>query len=177
MKQLKLFGMAIIITIMAAFGQQNAVASDWKTLEQDGYSIKYPDSFELVPGGPEEFKFMLLSKKLTRSNEIEESINLTTDDLSGINISLGDYGKLFEKKLNKMIDDLKIIESSIVKNKGQEFYRIVFTGKQELLSFKSEQRITTKNGIAYILTLTRDANQRNSQDNSGVEIMDSFEIK
>jgi len=173
----------IIIAIMTTCGQakqknmQNANPTNWKTLEQRDYTIKYPDSFELNTSGQMGTSFLLFFKQSSANEMFRENINLIIQDLKGLNISLDGFVEISENQIKTLITDGILIESKRFKKDNSEFHELIYTGKQGVYELKWKQYFTIKNEKAYILTLTTEVEQFETYKTVGEEIMNSFKLK
>ena len=183
MRQMKIFGVIVIITTVTTCGlvkqrsQQNVNPIDWKTFEHRDYIVQYPDSFELNTSGQMGMSFILLSKLTSPDDIFRENVNLSIQDLGGQNISLDNYVEMSENQIKTLVNNGNIIESNRIKKDNSEFQKIIFTGKQGVFELKFVQYYILKSEKAYVLTLTTEIEQFDSYKTVGKEIMDSFIIK
>jgi len=83
MNQIKLFGLTTIFFSLIACGQttqknvQSDISSDWKTIDESGFTIQYPDSLELNKSGQMGMTFILLTKQTSQQQTSSESNNRT----------------------------------------------------------------------------------------------------
>ena len=153
------------------------VSNGWQTLDQSGYSIQYPDSFQLnnsVQGGT---AFALYSKQTSPQDNFKENINLLIQDLTGKNIDLDKYTEISENQIKKMISNAKIIDSERIKSGDMEYQKMIFSGDQGQYNLKFEQYYRIVNEKAYVLTYTAVLDQFDKYQGVCEKIMNSFKIK
>ena len=183
MKQIKLFGLTSLFISLIACGQttQKSVPADipnnWKAINESGYMIQYPDSFDLNTSGQMGMTFILLSKQTSQQDLFRENINLLIQDLTGQNIDLDKYVEISEGQIKTMITNGNIIESKRIKAADSEFQRVIYTGVQGQFNLKFEQYYWIVKSKAYVLTLTCEFNQFDKYNEVGEKIMNSFKIK
>ncbi len=188
MRQLKLLGFFALIIAFVTCGQSSQTESkieevktetpgNWKTLNESGYSIQYPDTFDLDKSGQMRMSFILLSKQTSQQDLFRENVNLLIQDLSGQNIDLDKYVEISEGQIKTMISDGNLIESKRLTDKNKEFQRVIYTGKQGQFDLKWQQFYWVENEQAYVLTLTCEIDQYDNYVSVGEEIMKTFMIK
>jgi hypothetical protein len=183
MKQIKFIKAVILVAIMAACGQgkqnnmQNEIPSDWKIFEQNDFSIRFPDSFELNTSGVLGSSFILFPKNTSLDDKFLTNINLLIQDLQKFNISLDDYLKIIEIQIETMRSNGNLIESERVNKNNFEFQKIIYTGMQGQLKLKFEQYCIVNNEKAYILTFTAKEEHFDTYKTEVEIIMNSFIIK
>lgn len=183
MKQMKLIGLMTLFISLIACGQttqknvQSDVPNNWKTINETGYVIQYPDSFDLNTSGQMGMSFILLSKQTSQQDLFKENVNLIIQDLTGQNIGLDKYVEISEGQIKTMITNGNIIESKRIKTGDSEFQKVVYTGVQGKFNLKVEQYYCIVNGKAYILTLTCEIGQFDKYKDVGEKILNSFKIK
>ncbi len=183
MKQIKLILLTAIFFSLIACGQktqkimQSDIPNDWKTINESGFTIQYPDSFELNKSGQMGISFILLSKQTSQQDLFRENINMVIQDLTEQNIDLNKYVEISEGQIKTMITNGNIIESKRVKADDSEFQKIVYTGVQGQFNLKFEQYYWVVNGKAYVLTLTCEISQFDKYKEVGEKIMNSFKLK
>ena len=183
MKKISLFGLSILAVVILACGPnaKNAnntqVPKSWKTYNEGGYSIQYPDSFYLDRSGKAGAAFALLSNQTSQQDRFRENINLIIQNLAGQNIDLNKYVQISQDQIKSMITDGTVIESTRMKKNGLEYQKIIYTGMQGMYGLKWMQYYWIKNEKAYVLTLTCEADQYDHYAEIGEKIMDTFTLK
>lgn len=183
MRKRSLFGFFAVMIIAIACGQtsrREAVSTktnDWKLLNETGYSIQYPDTFELDKSGKMGQRFMILSNLTTQQDIFRENVNLMIQSLTGQNIDLDKYIYLTEQQIKTMIIDGVLIESKRLYDNNKSYHRIIYSGVLGQYSLKWLQYIWVEKGNAYLLTLTSEQSNYDKYATVGEEIMKTFRIK
>jgi hypothetical protein len=183
MKQIGLFGLTAILLSLIACGEttqknvESVIPAGWKTMDESGFSIQYPDSFELNKSGQMGMTFILLSKQTSPQDLFRENVNLIIQDLAGQNINLDRYVEISEGQIKTMITNGNIIDSKRIKTSDSEFQKVIFTGTQGQFNLKFEQYYWIVKQKAYVLTMTCEINQFDNYKEIGEKIMNSFRIK
>lgn len=181
-KAVKILGCAALL-IIAACGQtsqKEAVTEtpeDWKTLDESGYFIQYPDTFEMDKSGQLGMSFILMSKQISQDDLFRENVNLLIQNLAGLNIDLDKFVEISEDQIKTMVTDGNLIESKRLNENNKEFQRLVYTGRQGQYYLKWQQFYLVENNRAYILTLTCEEDQYDKYLPVATEIMNTFTIK
>jgi hypothetical protein len=182
MRQIKFLGLTILLCCFIGCGDSGkkktepATASNWKTINETDYSIRYPDSLELQKPGQMGMNFMLLTKQTSAKDLFRENINLIIQDLAGQNVGLDQYVEVSEGQIKSMLTDGMLIESKRVKE-NFEYQRLVYTGKQGQYSLKWLQYYWLEKSKAYVLTLTCEENQFDKYLPTCEQVMNSFKIE
>lgn len=170
MNKLQLTGILLLITNLTIFGQSN----EWTSLDDKGYSIEYPQKWELNQSGQMGTNFILFSQLTSKTDQFRENVNLIIQDLTGHNIDLDKYVEISEGQIKRIITDGKIISNNRIKKEGTEFQKVIYTGKQGIYNLKFQQYYWVQNDKAYVLTFTYESNDF---EDIGERILDSFKIK
>jgi len=181
MKKYCFIGLIIFLTL-SSFGQTNGkndVSSQngWKIINENSYTIQYPDSFDLDKSGMMRTSFVLLSKQTSANDLFRENVNLLVQDLNGQNINLEKYTEISENQIKKMLSNCKILESKNIEIADKKYHKIIYTGDQLNYKLKFEQYYFVDKFKAYVLTFTCEINQFENYREVGEKIMNSFKIK
>jgi len=152
-------------------------AETWKTLDDKGYSIQYPDSWELRQDGTAGTKFILLSKLANAQDQFRENVNLIVQSLTGQNLDLDKYTEISEQQIKQFIQNCNIKESTRVKTKKHPYQKEVYTGDQGIYKLIFEQYYWVIDNTAYVLTFTSEQTAYDEYKSTGQKIMNSFQIK
>jgi hypothetical protein len=163
--------MILVATAAISFGQET---NNWKQLEQNGYSIEYPNDWDLDTSGQMGSSFIIFSKQSSTQDQFRENINLIIQNLTGYTINLDQYTEISLGQIKTMITNGNILESKRLKANGPEFQKVVYTGDQGIYKLKFEQYYWIKNNEAYVLTFTTEVDQFDSYKETGEKILNSF---
>lgn len=141
-----------LVLSLNSFGQNKETS--WKTINDNTYSIQYPDNWELNISETMGTSFILLSQQTSSEDKFRENINLSIQNLEGYNLNLDAYVAISEEQILKMVTNGIIIESKRLNTNNTEFQKIIFTGKQGLFQLKFVQYYFVKDEKAYVLTFT-----------------------
>jgi hypothetical protein len=151
--------------------------TDWQFLDESGYSIQYPQDWDLNKSGQMGMSFILLSKQTSQQDNFQENVNLLIQDLKGQNINLEKFTEISVGQIKTMVTKGKLIESKKLSGNGNEFQSVIYTGVQGNYKLKFEQYYWIKNDKAYILTLTCELDQFKKYKSTGEKILNSFKLK
>lgn len=156
---------------------QPAIEPTWKSIDENGYSIQYPDSWDVDKSGTMGMSFMILSKQTSPQDQFRENVNLLIQDLTGQNINLEKFVALSHSQIKTMVVDGNILENKTLNSGGKEYQRVVYSGDLNQFKFKFQQYYWVIQDKAYILTLTCEAGQFDTYHETGEKIMNSFNLK
>lgn len=183
MKHIFLIGFICLNVILSACsgskGEEtsNIDQSNWKTLSESDYSIKYPADWELEQTGANNTRFFLKSKVSSMSDDFRENINLLNEDLGGVEFSLDEYMNLSMENLHRGMPGLNITKNEKINKNGREYYLIEYFVSQAGMDLSFEQRFTIENGMVYVMTFSAKKDDLKKFKSVANNIMDSFEIK
>lgn len=155
----------------------NIDQSNWKTLSEADFSLKYPADWELDQTGSNNTRFFLKSKVTEMTDDFRENINLLNEDLGGAEISLDEYMELSMENLHRGMPGLNITKNEKMTVKGQEYYQLEYYVSQGGMDLSFEQRFTIANGMVYVLTFSAKKDDLKKFKSIAENIMDSFELK
>ena len=160
------------------YGQSEpVVASEWKTLDEEGFTISYPADWELDQSGSMGVSFFLFSPLSDSSDDFRENINLLIQDLTGYELDLDQYTELSVEQVKTMMTDGEILLSEKLGEEGSEYQRIIYTGIQGNYDLKFEQFYWVIGKQAYVLTLTCKRSEFDQYQATGEKILRSFILK
>jgi len=183
MKHFNLFVLTFMFVSLLALGQTTPTNSltnsktDWQLLNENGYSIQYPQDWDLNKSGQMGMSFILLSRQTSQQDNFRENVNLLIQDLKGQNINLDKYVEISEGQIKTLITNGRLFMSKRLFENGSEFQKVIYTGDQGVYKLKFEQFYWIKNGKAYVLTLTCELEQFETYKVSGEKILNSFRLK
>lgn len=180
MKQMKFLGIAILLISLNSCGQSTkkneltTKPNGWKTMNENGYSIQYPESWDLNKSRQMGMSFIILSKLASKQDKFKENVNLMIQDLTGQNINLDRYVQISEGQISTMLTNVKFTESHRLNENNSEFHKFIYTADQGIYKLKTEQYLWLKNEKAYILTLSCEVDQYEKYKKIGEQILNSF---
>ena len=183
MRQIQLLGLTFLFISLIACGQTmqkntgNETENGWKSLNESGYSIQYPENWELDKSGKMGLSLILLTKPSSPQDQFRDNVNMLIQDLQGQNINLDKYVEISEGQIITMVSNGNLLESKRLSENGSEFQKIIYTGDQGVYKLKFEQYYWIKNGKAYVLTLTCELEQFETYKVTGEKILKSFRLK
>lgn len=183
MRQFQLLGLTFLFFSLSVCGQTSSTNGSlktedgWKFLNENIYSIQYPENWELNTSGQMGMSFILFSKQSSTKDQFRENVNLLVQDLAGQDIDLDKYVEISEGQIKTLITNSNLIESKRQTENELEFQKVIYTGDQGIYKFKFEQLYWIKNGKAYILTLTCEIDQFDHYKETGKKILKSFRLK
>jgi hypothetical protein len=182
MNKIKILLLCTVVSI-SAFAQttqkdpQPTTENSWKLIDENGYSIQYPGSWDVDKSGARGMSFMILSKQTSPQDQFRENVNLLIQDLTGQNINLEKFVEISEGQIKTMVTASNIIENKTMNSNGTKYQRVVYSGELNQFRFKFQQYYWIVNEKAYILTLTCEEGQFDTYHETGEKIMNSFRFK
>ena len=165
---------ALLFTGKNAFAQSS---QGWKTLDEKGYSIKYPYDWTMDNNGAYGTAFLLLSPKSSGSDRFQENINLVSQDVSEYGIDLDAYMELSFGQLRQLATNFHIISTDKIKNAAHPYYKLIYTMDQGHFNLQLEQLYWVVNKQAYVLTFTCEVDAFEAYQEIGEKIMKTFVLK
>lgn len=167
----------LLVTVLnhTAYGQTSKNQSNWKTLTENNYTVKYPDNWELNQSGQLGTSFILFSPLSSEKDKFRENVNLLVQDLTGLNLDLDQYVKLSLDQIKKVTTTPQSIESNRINNNNVRYQKVIYTAKQGTFDLKIEQYYWVENDKAYVLALTCEKIQFEVFKAIGETILNSFE--
>ena len=94
---------SLLLISYVAVGQNNVEqtsnTTNWKSLDNPSYSIKYPSHWELNESGEMGTSLIILSPLESEKDTFRENVNLLIQDLTGLDIGLDQYTKISEDQM------------------------------------------------------------------------------
>ena len=177
--KLLLFTQLIWLSSCGQTAQKNSaveIQKGWKSLNENNYSIQYPEEWNLNQSGQMGMSFILLSKQTSQQDQFRDNVNLLIQDLTGYNLNLDKYLKISEEQIKSMITNSRLIENKRIDANGKSFQKVIYTGDQGIYKLKFEQYYWVKNNKAYVLSLTCEVDQFDAYQAIGEKIMNSFQF-
>ncbi len=157
---------------------------NWRTLDEDNYSITYPESWKRDTAKAEGVAFSFLSPQRGIGDNWLDNVSLVLNDISSNNWGLDSFVTYMEGELPSMIENLKILENERVENSnGDEpdpvntHHRLLYTGNFAGKEIKFEQRFWAFGGTAYTLAYSATQKDYDWYKEEAEKMMNSFIIK
>jgi hypothetical protein len=166
-----------LIPSQESSNNQNEEVTDWETLDQLNYSIRYPRSWKINQSGQLGSSFFISSSLESDIDKFAENVNLMIQDLSGQNMDLSKYAELSEGQIIAYVKNESLIESERMNNGKGEFHKMVYPLVQGSFHLMIEQYFWVYNEKAFVLTLTCEQDKFSEFKETGEKILNSFELK
>ena len=166
----------IFLFLLSSIFNVNA-QTNWKTIEDKSYSVKYPSDWEVNSTGMMGTSFILFSPLTETQDNFKENVNLLIQDLSAYDLNLDKYVEISVGQIKTMVTNSNILESKTIKSEFGEYQKMIYTGEQGMFKLKFEQYYWVKNNNAYVLTFTSELDKYLNYKEIGEAILNSFEIK
>jgi hypothetical protein len=157
--------------------------SNWKKIDRDNYSLRYPANWDLQQSENTEagvnvsYLFAILSPLESKQDKFRENINLVIEDLNGQKIDLDGYARLSKVQIESNFQNAKVIEQKKIDNGSRKHYKVIFTWDYEIFHLKVEQYYWVVNGKAYVLTFTSEETKFSKFRGTGEKILNTFILK
>ena len=174
---LVLFGFLLLVACGNQHKSQEEIVKDWKTLETQDYSIRYPQSWALNQSGYMGTSFIVISKQTSIRDFYQENVSLVEEDLSDKVIDLEAYVQNYLKDLENKVEHFKVVESEFQKVGNKTFYKVIYVGVDAKSTVMVEQHYMIKNTKAYVLTFSCKAFDVKRYKPIGEAILNSFKLK
>lgn len=175
MKRFRILVLFVFASLSAT--AQVEVPSDWMFYEDDSFSIRYPNGFEVGKSTVANTSFILLSKSTSSKDQFRENVNLMVQDLRGMEMDLDQFTQVSENQVTTLLSKGKIFESKRISTDSTEYHRLVYVGEQAELRLIFVQHYWIIDGKAYILTFTGEASEFKKYDAVSQVMMQSFQLK
>lgn len=169
--------LGLLLTLGGKFVLGQTDISAWKTIEKQHYSLSYPPEWLLDQSGQLETELFLLSPLDNASDDFQENINLVTQNVDEFGVDLSGYVELCFSQLRQLVTNFKVIDMDMIRDEGDEYYKLSFHADQGDFHLVLEQRYYVKNSEAYVLTLTCEEEEFEHYQVVGHQILDSFFVK
>jgi hypothetical protein len=163
------------------------IISNWKTLNRNNYSLKYPQDWELQQSEDPKsgtavsttvrYQFAVLSPLESTQDQFRENVNLVIEDLNGTKIDLDAYSRITETQLKSQMKNCKILENKKINRGAKQYYKTIWTWDYGMFPLKVEQYYWLLDGKAYILTFTSEQNKFAQFQAVGEKVLDTFTFK
>lgn len=151
--------------------------SEWKSLEKDKYTVKYPETWSLQKGGYPGIEFLLMAPVSSADDNFAENVNFLTQDLKGMDLNIDTYLELTLSQIGTLIENGNLISSERIQIKGRECHKLKYTGTQQSHELTFEQIFWIIDDVANIITLTTLSDSYEEYKNIGNAIFESFLLR
>jgi hypothetical protein len=145
-------------------------------ISKDNFTIEYPKPWRLDTSRMMGTELIAFSPLENSQDKFSENVNVIIQDLGGKNIDLEKYKQITEQEIATMVADGKVIESFIVKNSKNNFFKIVYTMTQNTRRQKIISVCFIKDNKAYLATFTSELDKYDAYKKIGDEILNSFSL-
>ncbi|OUS03402.1 hypothetical protein A9Q86_00370 [Flavobacteriales bacterium 33_180_T64] len=153
---------------------------NWKTLEQDNYTISYPDTWISSDEKPQpSIRFLLLSEETSGAKDMfRENINLTTENLGDRTISLKEYSEFSIDQVKAQFPSAELISNMTIDLNENKATSIIWKGDfgNNNITLKFRQLFFIKKGTAYALTFSSSEAEFDHYSKIANSIFNSFKI-
>ncbi len=159
---------------LSSIESTSIVQKDWKTLNESEYSIQYPKNWILDQSGNGGTVFMLTSPSDSDTDEVMQNVNVVIENLPN-NLDLDTYAKAAIRQVKTVYPT--ILKKKRMKSDNDDFYKVLFSGKQNGMDLKLEQHYRIKNKKAYIITFTSSVSDFDKDKVIGEKILSTFKLE
>jgi len=179
MKKINYFSIIVLLlSVQHSFSQQPVITeSEWKSLSKKEYVIQYPPDWEPTENGEMGTTFVIFSPSETKDDQFRENVNLIIQDLKGKEIDLDRYTSMSEKQIKTIMTNAEISASQRMKGSNGEYHKLVYISDQGGYHLKYVQYYWIINEKAYLLTFTSEQNKFDAFRETGMQMMNSFQIR
>lgn len=172
MKQISLAVLVILLFGLIGFTQTEQInKNEWKTLDENEYSIDYPNDWELQKSKMGAV-FILTAKETSNNDQFKGNINLIIQELNGKTFE--EYIDLSDKEI-KRVKSRTLIDSEDLSSSNFSGHKTIFTSEDEKGVMKVLQYLWHKDKLVYLLTFT--STEKEFDNVVAKEIMKSFQLK
>lgn len=169
----------LLLLLLTSFSglAQIDVPADWLVYEDDYFSIRYPNGFEVGKSTVPNVSFILLARSTSSKDAFRENVNLMVQDVRGMEMDLDQFTQVSENQVTTLLSKGKVLESKRITTDSNEFHRLAYVGEQGDLRLIFVQHYWIIEGKAYILTFTGEAAEFKKYDAVSQVMMQSFRFK
>jgi len=149
---------------------------EWVLYRSKDFSIQFPPLFKVDTSGYRKTRLILCSELTDDGDMYEDNIAVFIKDREN-SLSLEAYGKQCEGEIMKYTESPELMNSSLKKKDGREYYEIIYSESQSTFRLIREQRIQFSGKKMYSVTLTCEDAVFDQCRNVGEAIMSTFTIK
>ncbi len=140
------------------------------------FKISFPTSWQLDTTKNMGAECFIFSPLENEKDNFRENVNVMIQDLSGSQIDLEKYKQITEQQLKQYDATAQVFESSIIKQSGGNFYKVLYSMTQNKNKLKITSVCFIKNEKAYLITLTTKIETYEKYKKIGEDILNSFSL-
>ena len=165
-----------MLLISCVQNEKSDLEPEWTQLEENNYSIYYPNDWNLNQAGQNETSFNITSPSTAISDPFSENVNLLIQDLTNLAIDLNKFIEISVNQVETVVKNGKMFLSKRKKAHGLEFQKVIYTGQYGDFDLKFKQYCWVRDDHAYILTFTSEEKQFDRFDSVSERILKSFKF-
>lgn len=148
----------------------------WKLHSTADYEISYPPEWELRANGFAGMDFYIFLDLTGPEDKFAENVNLTTEDISGLEMDLPKYVELSELGLGRTLDSLKILRSEQLEDAQGPYHELIYDGQVMNFPLRWKQHIRLRDDKAWILAFVAEQSTYDSLAETADGMMKSFRL-
>ncbi|MET0637933.1 MAG: PsbP-related protein [Chitinophagaceae bacterium] len=149
----------------------------FNSLSRNGYSIRYPDGWQVDSSHAFGSDIFILSGKEDSADLFNENVSVMVQNLPEDTITLDVFVKVSENQIAGLANNHEILKSERLYQRDVEYHRIVFNQKQDLLLLRKEQYYFISNRKAFVLTYSAEIGSAFRFGLIASEIIGSFHLR
>lgn len=175
----KIITYLLFLTTTISFAQDTTLieTTNWVRVEEQAYTYQFPAEWIIERPSPLGMKIALKAPLENDEDTFHENINVITQDLGGLEMSLKDYTTLSVAQLGTFIKAHKIITNETITKNERTYQKLVYSGTTNNLNLTCIQHFTIKEGKVYIFTFAALTNEFKEQEALGEAILNTFVLK
>lgn len=168
---------AIPLLAKAQNQQRKEALKDWNTFNRNQYSISYPSIWRTDTSGAMGADAFFFSPKDNDTDKLSENVNVMIQSLTGASITLDQFVENSERQVKTLVTDGVLVESKRMNRNGRVFHYILYTGTQGIFKLKTAQYYFMEDNKVFVVTLVTETHRFEQYEQTGMQILDSFNIK
>lgn len=172
---MKLYSIVFCL-ILTLINITNLAAQDWKIYNGDNFTIRYPPTWELNKSGSMNTLFVIMSPSEGPEDKISENLSLIVQDMGSQAINLDQYVGLSTSQVTAQLKDGSILINERKSNDGNEYHKLIYSGKMGDLHLAFNQHVRIKDNKVYVLNFTCEFSKITQWQSIGEEIMNTFKF-
>lgn len=167
-----IFVLAFSMLTVSAFSQNNIL------YETNGYKINYPSNWTIDTTGTMNTAFYLFAPLENEKDQFKENINLIVQPLeTDEEITPEQYKIVSDSQFEELKPYCEVYESSVITSGKKSYYKAFYKIEQDNFNVTVLSYCYIKNNTAYLITFTAQTASFDAYKNTGISILNSFELK